>query len=215
MFELQSDRLSFWTSLKSCYLVELTQPNLLQIIPYVNSLGLNEQEISFSSHVLNGPHSEDFLTRHGQPEIHKISDMMLWLLQNYGYSKTNPSSKLTRVHFHSLTYHIVGIVPESWHNSKSAIAAGTRIAGQQACGTAALLPDDIELQIPESFKMFTGDHDRHFDETSPVISYFREGYKFHFSPVLVCKSPVKTVGLGDAISSTGLMYSEFNPDFKK
>jgi len=42
--------------------------------------------LSFSSHASGGPHKEDFEEREGQPEIHKISDMILWTLKTFGYS---------------------------------------------------------------------------------------------------------------------------------
>lgn len=181
----------------------------LQVVSHVSSLGLNEQELTFSSHVAGGPHSSYYVTRSGQPEIEKISDMVLWMLKTYGYSKTNPNSRLTRVHFHSLTYHIVGTLPHAWQNSESAVAAGTRMAGRQACDTKNLSPFEIELRIPDTFKLYSGSEEHSFDERNPVISWEREGFHFVLSPVLVCISPSKTVGLGDAISATGLMYSEF------
>lgn len=185
-----------------------------QVLIGVDSLGLNEQELSFSSHAAGGPHQDDYLTRKDQPEIHKMSDMVLWLLQTYGYSKNNPKSRLTRVHFHSLTYHIVGVVPGAWSNSESAVAAGTRLAGRQACDVGNLSPEEVDLRIPENFKLFSGDIDRQFDQENPVLSWDREGLHFVFSPVLVCHEPKKTVGLGDAISATGLMYSQFNKNFR-
>jgi len=33
---------------------------------------------------------------------------------------------------------------------------------------------------------------------------------FWIAPVMVCKNPVMTVGLGDAISTMGLMYHTFD-----
>ncbi|KAH3833867.1 hypothetical protein DPMN_107183 [Dreissena polymorpha] len=182
---------------------------LLQVASEVSSIGLNEQELTFASYVGGGPHASYYNEREGQPEIHKISDMVLWLLKTYGYSKKNPTSRLTRVHFHSLTYHIIGSLPDVWFNSESAVAAGTRIAGRQACDTKALSPEDIELRIPKTFKLFSGSHDIIFDENNPVFSWEKDGFHFVFSPVLVCINPSKTVGLGDAISATGLMYSSF------
>ena len=169
--------------------------------------------MSFSSHASGGPHKEDFEEREGQPEIHKISDMILWTLKTFGYSSDNPDNKLTRVHFHSLTFHIIGTVKGAWHNNKEAVAAGTRTAGQQACGVPHIHPDKVKLQIPRRFKLFTGDEVREFDEYNPVTSWELEGYNFVFSPVLVCSHALKTVGLGDSISATGLMYSEYNADF--
>lgn len=187
---------------------------MFQVTPVISSLGLNEQELSFASHAAGGPHDKLFLQMSGQPEIYKISDMLLWLLKTYAYSKDHPDRKMTRVHFHSLTYHIVGVVPSAWSNIEAAIAAGTRMAGRQACDTRRLNSDLVSLKIPSKFKLYTGDEEREFNSHNPVLSWELDGFKFAFSPVLVCKNPLKTVGLGDSISATGLMYSEYNADFR-
>ncbi|KAK3586668.1 hypothetical protein CHS0354_001280 [Potamilus streckersoni] len=189
---------------------DLVQEVFREIIPEISSLGLNEQELSFSSHVLKGPHSDDFIHQTGQPEIHKISDMILWILKTFGYSKKRPESKLTRVHFHSLTYHILGTVPDAWSNNEAAVAAGTHMAGHQACDVKLLTPEHVELRIPSTFRLYSGGPEKQLDHNHPVIFWDYEGYHFVFSPVLVCKDPQKTVGLGDAISATGLMYSQYN-----
>uniref|UniRef100_A0A0B7BIV7 ADP-dependent glucokinase n=1 Tax=Arion vulgaris TaxID=1028688 RepID=A0A0B7BIV7_9EUPU len=181
-----------------------------KVVPTVNSLGLNEQELLFSSEVSDGPHKENVENNHGQPEIHKISDIMLWLLKNYGRSSKNPTARLTRIHFHSLTYHIVAVVESEWSNVEKAVAAGTQVAGLQACDIPQLNENLVELKIPLRFKLHSDDKERDFDATNPVLSWRKDGYLFVFSPVLVCKRPVKTVGLGDAISATGLMFSQFN-----
>jgi len=180
----------------------------------VTSLGLNEQELTFLSFVAGGPHSDYYHTRTGQPEIHKVSDIVLWILKTYGYSKTNPDSRLTRVHFHSLTFHIIGTLPGAWHNSESAVAAGTRTAGRQACDVPRLSSPDIELRIPHTFQIYSGSKIQHFDENNPVLKWKKDGFQFVFSPVLVCINPLKTVGLGDAISATGLMYSQYDSTYR-
>lgn len=184
-----------------------------QIVSKVSSLGLNEQELTFLSHAAIGPHSEYFDTIQGQPEIHKISDIILWVLRTYGHSKENPSYKLTRVHFHCLTYHIIGIYPSAWSNNPSAVGAGTRVAGIQACDVESPDPDLVTLKFPEKFKLFSGDKERSLNESKPIITWKKEGFHFALSPVLVCKQPLKTVGLGDSISATGLMFSEFVSNF--
>lgn len=150
-----------------------------------------------------------------QPEVDKIGDMVMWALKKYAYSKNNPKSKLTRVHFHSLTYHIMGIVPAAWSNVESAVAAGTRIAGKQACDMSIIDSEKVDLKIPGEFSLFNGDAVREFNASSPVLTWNREGFHFAFSPVLVCKKPLKTVGLGDAISATGLLYSQYNANFRQ
>ncbi|GAB1607529.1 ADP-dependent glucokinase-like isoform X1 [Argonauta hians] len=212
-------------------LASMTDPNFVRsllhrLLPLVSSLGLNEVELAQLSHLGNGPH-----TKHGpslaptdsssvfganQPEIYKVSDTILWLLKNFGFSKKHFSaSRLTRVHFHSLTYHIVGVLPSAWKNSESAVAAGTQIAGRQACNTDQLRSADVKLKIPKMFRLHSRAEPRPLNEKRPVISWEMEGYHFVFSPVLVCQHPQRTVGLGDAISSTGLMYSNFDAKYRR
>ncbi|KAI4825557.1 hypothetical protein KUCAC02_021237, partial [Chaenocephalus aceratus] len=43
----------------------------------------------------------------------------------------------------------------------------------------------------------------------PVTVWRRGNVTFHLTAVLVCRQPLRTVGLGDAISAEGLVYSEF------
>ncbi|ESO88231.1 hypothetical protein LOTGIDRAFT_126443, partial [Lottia gigantea] len=189
---------------------EYVQHILQKVLPSITSLGLNEQELFFSSYAAGGPHAEDFHNMNGQPLIHRISDIILWLLKTYGYSDKNPNSRLTRIHFHSLTYHIAGVNPNVWSNIESGMMAGVRVAGLQACNVKTLSPDLVDLRIPLKYQLYTGDIYREFNASQPVNSWILDGFQFVFSPVLVCKQPVKTVGLGDAISATGLMYSQFN-----
>ena len=57
--------------------------------------------------------------------------MLVWLLRTYGVG-----SRLTRVHFHSLTFHMMATLPGSpWSNSQVAVSAGTQVAGLQVCLT--------------------------------------------------------------------------------
>ncbi|KAK7480016.1 hypothetical protein BaRGS_00028749 [Batillaria attramentaria] len=182
---------------------------LEKVLPRITSLGLNEQELAFASVAAGGPHSDHLENSSGQPLIHKMSDIMLWLLRTYGFSSGNKESRLSRVHFHSLTYHIVGVHNSQWRNLRSAAMAGSRIAGMQACDIRVLDPDYVDLKIPLEFQLFSGDRQRTFDPQNPAYLWTIDEFHFVFSPVLVCKHPVKTVGLGDAISATGLMFSQF------
>ena len=180
-----------------------------QVLPNMNSLGLNEQELVFASKSCGGPHSDIFdHENHGQPEIHKISDILLWLMKRFG--RDMAQSQLSRIHFHSLTYHIVAVLESAWSNVESSVAAGAQVAGLQACDTMELTADLLKLKIPNKFRLFSGDSERELDPQNPVMSWRKDGILFVLSPVLVCKRPVKTVGLGDAISATGLMFSQYH-----
>ena len=139
-----------------------------------------------------------------------MGDLIHWMLKTFGKSTARPNSRLTRIHFHSLTYHIVGVHRASWRNVRSATMAGTRVAGLQACNMKAADPELVDLRIPFEFELHTGDDQRSFDPDTAAYTWKEGEFYFVFSPVLVCKHPVKTVGLGDAISATGLMFSQYN-----
>ncbi len=179
----------------------------------MNAIGLNEQELSFASFSSGGPHF-DLITAGNAPPVHKVTDILVWLLRKYGYSLNNQASTLTRIHFHSLTYHIIAVVKGKWFNLKSAVAAGTNIAGMQACGSKQRDIENFELRIPRTFQLSSHEDYRNkpvtFNASEPVIIYDVQGYQFYLSPVLVCKKPLKTVGVGDAISSMALFYSNFH-----
>lgn len=144
--------------------------------------------------------------------MYKITDIMVWLLRKYGHSVHRPDSQLTRVHFHCLTYHIIATVPGHWANMKSAVAMGARIAGNQACDTTSPHASSFTMKMPDKFKLSSHPdyaEEVTFNASQPVLAFEIQGYEFHLSPVLVCDKPLKTVGLGDSISSMALMYSSY------
>ncbi|XP_002734963.1 ADP-dependent glucokinase-like [Saccoglossus kowalevskii] len=192
------------------------QEVIKKIFPIVNSLGLNEQELSFVSLAGNGPHQQVIESEEGFPEIGIVGDIMHWILQSYGKgNKFGKPSKLTRVHFHSLSFHILVTIKDLWSNSPSSVAMGTRTASQQACGeTADLHAENYDMKIPDAFALSVNYAPLRkqiviYDPMNPVVLWHRENLEFYFSPVLVCRIPRITVGLGDSISAMGLYYSEF------
>lgn len=173
------------------------------ILAHINSLGLNEQELLFFSYAKNGPHSDYFKEIQSQPDLEKIIDILEWIFLNFG----RENSKLSRIHFHSLTYHIIGITDSSnWGNVVSSLLSGSKIASKQACDnsfhekTESFFHSTVEYRFINSEKFL-------FSKTNPFVELKRKNIRFYLTPVLVCKNPLKTVGLGDAISSTGLIYS--------
>ena len=145
-----------------------------------------------------------------------MADAVDWLIQSYGKNARYgaSSSRLTRVHFHCLTYHIIAAHPDSWSNSLAASAAGSRAASRQACDKEHLEHIDVELRTPKVFARSVKNWElRRYlvkrDQANPVTSWVHNDVSFYFSAVLVCKHPKRTVGLGDCISATGLQYSNF------
>ncbi|XP_068129709.1 ADP-dependent glucokinase [Hyperolius riggenbachi] len=176
-----------------------------QVFPVISSLGLNEQELLFLSQSASGPHST-VPAWSGIPDVGIVSDILLWILK----SSAQENSALTRVHFHTLAYHIIATVDGFWGNQVAAVAAGARVAGAQACATEIIEPSRVMLKSPLEFSTSRTDMGptARVSAKEPVAVWHKGGVSFHFTPVLICKDPVRTVGLGDAISAEGLLFSE-------
>ncbi|CAI5441170.1 unnamed protein product [Caenorhabditis angaria] len=188
-----------------------------KIIPYVDSLGINEQELTFLSHISNGPHMEEYPVQAGTVHVYKVVEMLNWLLKKFGRDPTNTDSiktgyRLSRIHFHCLTYHIIVSSGTDWSNLAAGLAAGARIAGRLSCNIGQNTMDSelLEMRTAANFVLDKkiGKNYR-FEAHNPIASWMREDVLFVFTPVLVCRLPSKTVGVDDAISATGLLYSQF------
>ncbi|XP_062859326.1 ADP-dependent glucokinase isoform X2 [Trichomycterus rosablanca] len=180
-----------------------------EVMPMVNSIGLNEQELLFLSQAGEGPHS-DLPSWNGVPDVGRVSDILLWILQQYGHADQDSEAHLTRIHFHTLAYHVLATVDGHWGNQREAVAAGARVASAQACGLQAVDVAKVGLKAPLSFYSSFSEPRESLvlDPSNPVTVWRRGNISFYLSPVLVCKRPLRTVGLGDAISAEGLVYSE-------
>ncbi|CAI9558660.1 unnamed protein product [Staurois parvus] len=176
-----------------------------QVFPVISSVGLNEQELLFLSQSSSGPHSA-LPAWSGIPDVGIVSDILFWILKG----SVDGDSALTRVHFHTLAYHILATVDGFWGNQVAAVAAGARIAGTQACASEIIEPSKVTLKSPLEFSTSKTDMGptARVSAKEPVAVWKKGGVTFHFTPVLICKEPVRTVGLGDAISAEGLLFSE-------
>lgn len=183
-----------------------------EVMPIVNSIGLNEQELLFLSQAGGGPHS-DLSAWDGIPDVGRVTDILLWILEQHGRADPESEADLTRIHFHTLAYHILATVDGHWGNQGAAVAAGARVASSQACGLQAVDVSKVVLKMPLRFYTSFSEPRESLvlEASSPVTVWRRRNVSFHLSPVLVCKQPLRTVGLGDAISAEGLMYSELAP----
>uniref|UniRef100_H3CSP7 ADP-dependent glucokinase n=1 Tax=Tetraodon nigroviridis TaxID=99883 RepID=H3CSP7_TETNG len=180
-----------------------------QVMPIVTSIGLNEQELLFLSQSGQGPHS-DLAAWKGIPDVGQVSDILLWILEEHGRGDALSEADLTRIHFHTLAYHILATVEGHWGNQAAAVMAGARVASSQACGLQAVDVSKVELKAPLEFYSSHSEPREKLilDPAEPVTTWHRGSVTFHMTPVLVCTHPLRTVGLGDAISAEGLVYSE-------
>jgi ADP-dependent glucokinase len=140
------------------------------------------------------------------------SDIASWILQEYGkHGRLSENSRLTRVHFHCLYVHILAVLPRHWSSNEESVSSGSWTAFSQACDTEVVNSDKAELRIPSEFNVsLLSPNTVQFDSDTAVSVVSNDNIKLYICPVLVCKRPLKTVGLGDAISASGLLYNVFN-----
>uniref|UniRef100_H2YHL1 ADP-dependent glucokinase n=1 Tax=Ciona savignyi TaxID=51511 RepID=H2YHL1_CIOSA len=87
---------------------DCTKEIATQIFPLVDSIGLNEQELWLLCRVDGGPHCSSHLS--GPPSIPVANDIVGWMLKKYSSPR---GSRLTRIHFHTLPFHVVAILTTS------------------------------------------------------------------------------------------------------
>ena len=192
--------------------LELLATLAQEIFPIVTSLGLNDQELLSVSKASKGPHQtadEDS----GPLEVGVVADQLYWILNTFGAGSSGfPSSRLSRVHFHSFTFHFIAIIQGTWENSLTAVGKAARMAPIQACDSVEINADSVELKFPQSFLMSIEEVSLRrtpvvYNPLVPVSHWARGNMEMFMSPVLICRKPTKTVGLGDAISATALQNS--------
>ena len=81
-----------------------------------------------------------------------------------------------------------------------------QVAGLQACARDEFTAEDFELRLPPTLQL----EPDLTQSLAPVVAWQKGSVHFQLAPVLVCKRPLKTVGLGDAISASGLLHSTFS-----
>ena len=130
---------------------------------------------------------------------------------------------LSRLHYHSLQFHMIAQTGSRWASGASAVAAGAVVTTFQACNVtheSQLHSNDLDLPAPlridvtqpsQPLVKLSLDNIVKVRVKSPVAQWswpLAEGKQtavtFSYAPVLICKSPKGTVGLGDAISASGL-----------
>eukprot|EP01132_Coremiostelium_polycephalum_P008378 gene8378-10292_t len=183
-----------------------------QVIPFIDSIGLNEQELGYLYKATGGSNLK--MSSFRDPDVNTVVTAI-----NHLFDLITHKRQLTRIHFHCLSFHLIAVrvvdqhsitgISTQWWNTKStsrSLAASSLEASERACGSK-----DLELKLPLQFKvdyLYTPGStiDIKINPSHPVHHWQDNGLEFHIAPVLVCKRVEKTVGLGDSISSVSLIY---------
>ena len=213
------------------------------IFPYVDSIGLNEQELGslysvLSNGTTNGLPADELMKT--VPSVTAVATALELVLATFSpqserIAAVEEARGVSRIHFHSLSYHMIAKVPRvpvlvqeksrkpyfkivtsRWTNSEAAVARGSVMATLTACSTTvdAMVPEDGEVLAPTylTVQATSGSYAITVDDVNPVgkwqkIVSNKLTVRYFYAPVVVCKAPLKTVGLGDAISASALAHS--------
>lgn len=194
------------------------------IMPHVESVGMNEEELRTLYSALNGTHlaPNDFshhpLVAHMEHALHHI-------LTHPFFLSSSSSSSLRRLHFHSLGLHLIALrsdddndsVTTQWQQQDLAVAEAAIATSLRVCGEEAKKKfeedgdDDDDDDVSKWFEARVSQRWTSDKPTplSPGSSWRSPDGKviFYAAPVLMCRQPLHTVGAGDSISSTALMMS--------
>lgn len=208
--------------------IELIKELLTNVIPFSDSLGMNEQEVDNLVHVLET--GKISLSADSNPRVATTLDQMRKVLRivNLDYFKSRKTDKnfrmLSRIHIHTLAFQLLlNVKGSKWSNIKNAAAKSSLTAHRHVCQTSYVNPESAQLILDDSFSTSADPNDSEGDvrpkridirsddpvpcwnETIAIDPTTSLDVVICVSPVLVCKEARKTVGAGDNISSAGLV----------
>ncbi|XP_017090168.2 ADP-dependent glucokinase [Drosophila bipectinata] len=191
------------------------------VLPYVDSLGMNEQELANLQQVLS--HGRTTLATDWNPRIAHTLDLMrqvfISLLEEHEErrSRDPESRRISRIHVHTLAYQaILTTAGSKWKNTRAAAAKAALTAHRYVCKSQFINPEAVQQVLDDSFATSAqADAPRMRIGAASPVPCWREYIEFGkqrqrleveicVAPVLVCREARKTAGAGDNISASGL-----------
>lgn len=186
------------------------------IIPYSDSLGMNEQELANLLQILE--HGTITTVSDSNPRVASTLDQMRKVFKHVRKITSNvPNARqLSRIHVHTLAYQaIMTVKGAGWKQTKAAAAKASLTAHRHVCGVQTITPSHVRLVMDDSFS--TSTHEKHAERVNlnpeNPVSCWEEQIKVNaklvtvhicVAPVLVCINAQQTCGAGDNISAAGL-----------
>eukprot|EP01017_Pseudomicrothorax_dubius_P042310 TRINITY_DN6893_c0_g1_i1.p1 TRINITY_DN6893_c0_g1~~TRINITY_DN6893_c0_g1_i1.p1 ORF type:complete len:218 (+),score=40.38 TRINITY_DN6893_c0_g1_i1:65-718(+) len=177
-----------------------------------DSIGLNEQETgSLIKYLSTGELQERESSRLNINHIFQdIVDLIkLFRIRNIPVS---------RIHLHTLNTQVI-CSTSKWGDQRVSLAKAMLLAVRLACGHYNLNATKLVLDAPQTYLLphLNGVVEtRAFDPSRPIVQWNpTEEFTCFGAPQFYVRRPVRTQGLGDNISSVGLVYSSSKAQFTK
>ncbi|KAJ1522971.1 hypothetical protein ONE63_002108 [Megalurothrips usitatus] len=197
-------------------LASFAEPKLMMylvdnILPFADSLGMNEQELENLKSILL--HGKVSVVSDSNPRVATVLDDMREVFTQLRKKEKEISGtrSLTRIHVHTLAYQaILTVHGSAWKNSVGAAAKASLTAYRHVCGSASVDVEKAHLIMDDSFATSKAAGSRRvpLNVTSPISCWDEEcdetSVNICVAPVLVCTRAKQTCGGGDNISSAGI-----------
>ncbi|KAH8369871.1 hypothetical protein KR093_001333 [Drosophila rubida] len=202
--------------------LELLQQLRQLVLPYVDSLGMNEQELSNLREVQQ--HGSTTQATDWNPRLAHTLDQMrevfISLVEDYHSHRQADAQRrmVSRIHVHTLAYQtILTIANSKWKNTRAAAAKAALTAHRYVCKSQFVNPESVLLVLDDSFATSAQEQAprMRMSAANPVPCWqefiqfgpSRQRIKVEIcvAPVLVCRVAKKTAGAGDNISASGLV----------
>ena len=179
---------------------------LTYVLPYTDSIGMNEQELANLCSLLE--YGNITIISDSNPRVATSLDQLRVLYRGLRKGKQPGERALTRIHLHTLAYQAILVSKHSdWRNTHGAIAKASLTANRHVCASIWIDTSHARLILDESFSVSTkpGSHRMPLIESSPISCWNEGSAKICVAPVLVCTTIHQTAGGGDNISAAGLV----------
>ncbi|XP_039248029.2 ADP-dependent glucokinase-like isoform X2 [Styela clava] len=180
------------------------------VAPYVDSFGMNEQELPNLESALR--YGNITILSEAYPRVASVLDQMRTAYKIL----RRKFQRVSRIHVHTLAFQAIMTRKGSqWKNTMSAAAHASLTANRHVCGTKVVNISKSKLLMDDSFtKTLHDGSTRVYLEPERPVSCWEEVYnlvpgkydtvQICIAPNFVCTEVYQTVGGGDNISSAGL-----------
>ncbi|KAK4327325.1 hypothetical protein Pmani_002198 [Petrolisthes manimaculis] len=177
------------------------------VIPYADSLGMNEQELPNLHSMLR--YGNVSLVADFNPRVASVLDQMRDIFRQLGELRVS-GRRLTRLHLHTLAFQAVMVATDSpWTHTLAAATKAALTANRHVCGNPQISIETARMLMDDGFTLSeaSGSGRVIFDNQHPVSCWKEQGGRVEvcIAPVLVCTTVRHTAGGGDNISAAGLV----------
>ena len=184
---------------------QLLEDIIQYIIPYADSIGMNEQELSNLHSMLlynNVTYATDY-----NPRVAATLDQARAVYKIIHMQRNHKHRYLSRLHIHTLAYQAIFTDQNGgWKHTRSAAAKAALMANRHVCASSKIDVNNAKLIMDDSFSVSRQPSATRVSlkQLEPVSCWYEDQLKLCVAPNLVCTNIYKTASAGDNISAAGL-----------